>query len=176
MIEIIGENMNVVFERLNIPYSQTYSGDIGYWPKFGVYEISIDDLIWINVFSEETWAKEFPDSWWRYADGSNMGSPNCEFEINGHLIDAWQNEYHVDDLVDEYRRLPSYEQSEYEAHGGVEDYITDNYQYAHKDLLTYFCDELHVSTERNVCALAVDLAKYNEMSLAELFRIYGGSK
>ena len=46
--------------------------------------------------------------------------------------------------------------------------------YEYKDLLEYFCEELGASTEKNVCALAVDLAKYNGLTLSELFKIYGG--
>ena len=38
------------------------------------------------------------------------------------------------------------------------------------DLLTYFCDALGASQPKNVCALAVDMAKYNGMSMAELFQ------
>lgn len=176
MYELIGENMGVVFEKLNIPYMQGYSGNIGYWPNFGVYKVLEQHFPKLCDIPDEEWAKEFPESWWRYAKGSNMGTPNCEFVINGNKIDAWQNEWYVDDLVEEYRRLPIDEQIEYEADGGVEAYIADNYRYEYSNLLEYLCDELGASTEKNVCALATDLAKYNEMSIAKLFMIYGGSK
>ena len=49
-------------------------------------------------------------------------------------------------------------------------------QYGVEGAKEYFCDELGASTGKNVCALATDLAKYNEMSIAKLFMIYGGSK
>ena len=39
MYEFIGENMGVVFEKLDIQYMQGYSGSIGHWPNFGVYKI-----------------------------------------------------------------------------------------------------------------------------------------
>ena len=173
MYEFIGENMGVVFEKLNIPYMQGYSRSIGYWPNFGVYKILEQDFKKLCDIPDDEFVKEFPDSWWRYAEGSNMGTPNCEFIINGCKIDAWQNEWYVDDLVEGYNRLPLDEQLEY---GGVEGYISENYTYEYSDLLEYFCDELGASTEKNVCALATDLAKYNEMSIAKLFMIYGGSK
>lgn len=176
MYEFIGENMGVVFEKLNIPYMQGYSGNIGYWPNFGVYKVLEQHFPKLCDIPDEEWAKEFPESWWRYAKGSNMGTPNCEFVINGTKIDAWQNEWYVDDLVEEYGRLPIDEQIAYEADGGVDAYIADNYRYEYSNLLEYFCDELGASTEKNVCALATDLAKYNEMSIAKLFMIYGGSK
>ena len=173
MYELIGENMGVVFEKLNIPYMQGYSGSIGYWPNFGVYKIPEQYYPKLCDMSDDEFEKEFPESWWRYAEGSNMGTPNCEFIINGCQIDAWQNEWYVDDLVEEYNTLPLDEQLEYSS---VADYIAENYRYEYSNLLEYLCDELGVSTERNVCALATDLAKYNEMSIAKLFGIYGGSK
>ena len=173
MKEFIGENMGVIFEKLNIPYMQGYSGSIGYWQNFGVYKIFEQDFPKLCDIPDEEFEKQFPNSWWRYAEGSNMGTPNCEFIINGCQIDAWQNEWYVDDLVNEYNRLTPDEQLEYD---GVEDYIAENYTYEYPNLLDYLCNELGVSTEKNVCALATDLAKYNEMSMAQLFGIYGGSK
>lgn len=44
----------------------------------------------------------------------------------------------------------------------------------YRDLLTYLCEEMGCSAFRNVCALAKDLAKYNNMKLAELFAKYQG--
>lgn len=38
------------------------------------------------------------------------------------------------------------------------------------DLMTYFCDALGAGQPKNICALAVDMAKYNDMSMAELFQ------
>lgn len=173
MKEFIGENMGVVFEKLNIPYMQGYSGNIGHWPNFGVYKVLEQDFSKLCDMPDDEFEKEFPESWWRYAESSNMGTPNCEFVINGHQIDAWQNEWYVDDLVEEYYILPLDEQLEYNS---VEEYVDENYRYKYSNLLEYMCDELGVSTEKNVCALATDLAKYNEMSIALLFKLYGGSK
>ena len=43
------------------------------------------------------------------------------------------------------------------------------------DTLTeYLCDEVGVSTKKNVCATAVDLARANGMSMAKLFKTYEG--
>lgn len=44
----------------------------------------------------------------------------------------------------------------------------------YKDLLTYLCDEIGCSAFSNVCALTKDLAKYNNMTMAELFKKYQG--
>lgn len=42
------------------------------------------------------------------------------------------------------------------------------------DLLEYYEMELGASTEKNVCALSVDLAKQNNITMAELFEKYYG--
>lgn len=44
----------------------------------------------------------------------------------------------------------------------------------YEDLSDYLCSCVGASTGKNVCACAVDLAKYNNMSMAELFKKYEG--
>lgn len=39
-------------------------------------------------------------------------------------------------------------------------------------LTEYLCDNVGASLPKNVCACAVDLAKYNDMKLSELFETY----
>jgi hypothetical protein len=51
------------------------------------------------------------------------------------------------------------------------DYFRDR---KYPTLLCYFCDEIGASTEKNVCAIAVDLAALNNMTMAELFQKYQG--
>ena len=41
------------------------------------------------------------------------------------------------------------------------------------NLTEYLCDCVGASTGKNVCACAMDLAKYNDMTMAELFEKYG---
>ena len=41
------------------------------------------------------------------------------------------------------------------------------------NLSEYLCDCVGVSTGKNVCACVTDLAKYNDMTMAELFEKYG---
>lgn len=41
------------------------------------------------------------------------------------------------------------------------------------NLIEYLCDCVGASTGKNVCACAMDLAKYNDMTMAELFEKYG---
>lgn len=47
----------------------------------------------------------------------------------------------------------------------------ENFQYA--KLTDYLCYGIGASQSKNVCACCVDLAKYNDMTMAELFEKYG---
>lgn len=82
---------------------------------------------------------------WRYSEGSNQGDPNHLFVINGKELNAWK-ENEDDD----------YNQEEF------------------CDLLEYLNCEIGCSQPSNVCALATDLARYNNMKLSELFQKYQG--
>lgn len=44
----------------------------------------------------------------------------------------------------------------------------------YENLLQYLCYEVGCSQPGNVCALTIDLAKYNNMKLSELFQKYQG--
>lgn len=48
----------------------------------------------------------------------------------------------------------------------------ENFQYA--KLTDYLCYGIGASQPKNVCACVMDLAKYNNMTMAELFEKYGG--
>lgn len=173
MREIIGENLQTFIENMHVNAVKTYSGNIGYWPKFEVWEIPEDDYEKICGLSDEEYEQvASDDSWWRGANGSNQGIPFADFIVNGHSIVAWRNIYKLADLQVEWDELPSEEKAEYK---DFDDYCEVWFPKQYKDLLEYFCDELGASTERNVCALATDLAKYNDITMAELFRKYGGS-
>lgn len=47
----------------------------------------------------------------------------------------------------------------------------ENFQYA--KLTDYLCYGIGASQPKNVCACCVDLAKYNDVTMAELFEKYG---
>ena len=110
------------------------------------------------------------DSWWRGANGSNLGVPYQIFKINGKSLLAWCGR-NRDELYDEYNEMDEEERAEY---ARAEEYVEFFAPFEYSDLLTYFCEELGASTERNVCALATDLAKYNNITIGELFEKYGG--
>ena len=47
---------------------------------------------------------------------------------------------------------------------------------SYKSLTEYLCEFIGASTEKNVCACVMDLAKYNDMTMGELFETYEGNK
>lgn len=171
MVEIIGEHMMPVFEAIGIFPKNTYQGSIGYWKHFEVWELTEDQFNKIVAMPDDEFESVAIDgSWWRSAEGSNLGSINEIFLINDKSIRAWRNEYLVDDLHITWEELPAEERVEYK---DFEDYCDVWLPKYYNNILEYFCEEFGVSTEKNVCALATDLAKQNDMSIADLFKIYG---
>ena len=159
-IEILGgEGLERAFKALNIKAKRTYRGSKE--PYYEVWEIEKSDLY---VLEDAEWK----DAWgyWRYAKGSNMGTACSFFQVNGKELIAWdgdKRDYLIEDWFGEDDNVKSkfhYSMKEYE-----EKYMPREYD----TLLEYLCEELGVSTARNVCALAVDLAKTNGYTMAELF-------
>lgn len=175
MAEIIGENMSSVFDWLGIAPTKTFTGDIGSWHNFEVWELSADELCClIDNFNadanDEAWNSIEPeDKWWRYAEGSNQGVPQNEVVIKDTTIRAWINPYRRDWLEIEFEELPLEDKIEY---SGFEDYCNVWMPTNYENLMAYFHDEFHVGSEGNICALVTDLAAYNDMSIADIFRIY----
>jgi len=132
MKEIIGGNLDLTFKILGIEASKTHNG--GYYQVWELEDIeynkleALDDQIW-----EGNWG------WWRYSEGSNIGSVNKRFSINGHWIYAWKGA----NIINKY-----------------------------SNLIEYINTELDLSSERNICALTVDLAQQNRVTLSELFNKY----
>lgn len=82
---------------------------------------------------------------WRHCVGSTKGAVDNILIVNGKGLKCW-----------------------------YEDFEEEDFKPTHEDLLTYLCEECGGSTFKNVCALTVDLAKYNNMKLSELFKVYEG--
>lgn len=116
--------------------------------QYEVWEVSDKTFEIMCDMDEDKFARLCPDGMWRSAEGSNMGAPNTIIHVGENKILGWYS--------------PWDEDSEEE----LEIYASN--------LTKYFCYYLGVSQPRNVCALAVDLAKYNHMTLGELFNKYEG--
>ena len=172
MIEIIGENLKTFMDNMHINAILTYSGKIGYWDHFEVWEVNDDEFKRLCETTDEQFEQYAEDdAWWRQSDGSVMGSPCYDFVINGQPIVAWRDYRWEDRYMAYWETMSEEAKSKYkDAYDYCDMWMTTEY----KDILEYFCDELGVSAERNVCALATDLAKYNNMTIAELFERYGG--
>lgn len=114
---------------------------------YEVWELSDTDYEKISNMSEEEFEKlaDSENSWWRYATGSVLMFPKDNIKINNQDIIAWA------DSIYENKKKREYD-----------------------SLLEYFCDHLGLSQPRNVCAVSVDLAKYNNMTMGELFTKYEG--
>lgn len=166
-VEIIGQNLSYVFNKLNISnFKCTYVCD-----RFCVYEIDDSGLEKLNNITDEYWEENFKCCWYRCAEGSNLGNVNFEFIINGSKIKAWRSESKNIEAIKEYNELDEDEKQEYKNLG---EYIKEWFIFSYDNLLNYYCFELGVSTERNICAVSVDLAKQNNMKISELFKKYNG--
>lgn len=171
-IEILGGGgLSSTLKKLGIEYKKTYYKKVDhkkkYDPHYEVYEISKQDMKRMEDMGE--WPENY--GWWRWAKGSNMGTPFSFFTINGKELIAWDG-YKREDLRDDWYDEPDEEKAAY--HYSFKEYEEVQYPRVYDNLSTYFCEELGASTERNVCALAVDLAKANGMTMAQLFKTYEG--
>lgn len=142
MAEIYAGHMDQFFEKSGLTGTCTYRNVDKHGVKREVWEISEEDLETMSEMSEEEFAAiAGENAWWRYAKGSNMRKPTGTFFINGVEVKGW------------------------EARG--------NYGYkarcSYESLMDYFCNHIGASQPRNVCALAVDMARHNNMSMGKLF-------
>ena len=71
--------------------------------------------------------------------------PDVEFEVNGETLIGWDSPIYSSKIGHKY-----------------------------KSLSDYLCNCVGASQPRNVCACAMDLAKYNDMTMGELFDKYEG--
>ena len=169
MVEILGDNLKTFFTNMkyvmpNDDAECTYKG-----AKYEVWSVTDEMLALMCEMSEEefdvlsnyeaiskgTWA------WWRHCSGSIMDVPTTIFCINGQKLLAWEGGFN-----DEYY---CEECDEYEIG-------CDECKRLRRTFLTlteYLC-HIGASQPKNVCALAIDLAKYNNITLSELFMKYEG--
>lgn len=167
MAEILGGGaLYKAFRELGIEATRTYKGSDK--PYYQVWELSKDDLRKLEYHEE--WKDEW--GWWRYAKGSNMGTPFDFFTINGKELIAWENQYKRMDLRDDWEEEPDDEKAAY--HYSFKEYVAVHCPNEYDSLTEYMGEELQASNGTNVCALAVDLARANGMTMAKLFEIYEG--
>ena len=115
MSEILGGNgLHKAFRELEIDAVRTYKGKEK--PYYEVWELSKDDLKKLEYTTE--WEDEW--GWWRYAKGSDMGTPFDFFTVNGKELIAWEGTKREDlrddwaDESDEEKAAYHYSFKEYE--------------------------------------------------------------
>lgn len=147
MVEILGGNLRPFFENMcrleGVIALIGYENTIKNYGKIEVIQLKDEDFDKIKDMSEEKFIQlAGEDAWWRHAEGSNLGVPYGKFIINHHRVRGWESR-------NEYGRYKA----------------RCNYD----SLLDYFCNHIGASQPRNICALATDMAKYNNMTMSELF-------
>lgn len=163
---LCGEGINKAFKDLGIEAKQTYCGEV-----YEVWELSEDNYDKLLQKSDalktgvdwffdlfDHWQDDW--GWWRYSPGSNIEDyPTRVFHIRGKDMIGYLNDHRFDSMF--------YEEP---------DESDELWYFTHEKLTEYICDEIGASTESNVCAVAMSLAKLNNISMGELFTIYEGVK
>lgn len=146
MKEILGDNLKRFFDTID---KHCNNADITYaGDEYEVWKVSDKLFEQMCEMTEEEFVElAGEDAWWRQSEGSVLGVPDTTVYINGQEMLGWNKRW-----ADEDEKWEIHEHS-----------LTD-----------YLCDQIGVSQPRNVCACAMDLAKYNNMSMSELFRKYEG--
>lgn len=154
MVKILGKNLKQFFDTIDNPPNDaeiTYAGD-----RYEVWEVSDELFKKMCDMSEEEFVElAGEDTWWRQSNGSILGQPNAIMLVNGKELKCWTKE-------------------ENNFYGTCWCYGEEELQKEHGPLSEYLCDEVGASLPKNVCACAVDLAKYNDMTMGELFEKYEG--
>ena len=142
MKEILGKNLKKFFDTIDNPPNDAEITYAG--DKYEVWKVS-DELFekMCNMTEEKFIGIAGEDAWCRQSYGSNLGYPNAEFEVNGKNLTGWDSPIYDSKIGNKYENLSD-----------------------------YLCNCIGVSQPRNVCACAVDLAKYNDMTMGELFEKY----
>lgn len=147
MKEILGGNLKKFFDTIDKDCKNadiTYAGE-----RYEVWSVS-DELFekMCNMIEENFVELAGEDGWWRQSDGCNLGRPYEKNTVNGHKLISWSKGYFY---AEESRRSRKYE-----------------------SLSDYLCNVVGCSQPRNVCACAMTLAKYNGMTMGELFGKFEG--
>lgn len=112
--------------------------------EYEIWKVSESVFNKLDNYKEEKWCETFPDSWWRYSTGSVLETPDTLIKINGFQLYGWKDNHFNPEYDDELR-------TEWES------------------LTSYLCNNIGASQPKNVCALCVDLAKFNGLTLGELW-------
>lgn len=179
-VEILaGDGIENAFKALSIKANCTYkrrmpSEDGHYYgEEYEIWEISKETLTMISEIDN----KEWKDDWgfWRYAEGSNLADkPTRQFIINNKRVLAWYNQDKLDKYLDSFLEpayINEFSNEDAAREELIREYWKDECMYS--DFYQYCSEEWGVSTERNVCAISVELARLNNMTMGELLNKIG---
>lgn len=169
MKEILGGNLKRFFDAIAPNYNDadiTYAGEM-----YEVWKVSDELFEKMNNMSEEEFVElAGDDAFWRYSDGSVLGVTDAIYIVKEEELHAWDGCRRKEIL-----RCKFCEEKEHIGCKMTENDMLDCYgERKYTSLLEYLYDEVGASQPKNVCALAMDLAKANNMSIGELFRKYEG--
>lgn len=144
-MEILGGNLKSFFNKMNNQQNEaenTYFGD-----KFEVWDVSENLYNKMYGMTEDEFLKlAGEDAWWRNCEGSVLQYlKRGTIDINGKEMIGWIEMYGKNII---------------------------HYDLSYCSLTEYLCEFIGASTGKNVCACAKDLAKYNNMTMGELFNEY----
>ncbi|BAR82333.1 hypothetical protein KNN_01487 [Bacillus thuringiensis serovar tolworthi] len=144
---LVQGNITEDLKRLGINATRTYGDET---TSYQVYEVSEEDFRKLSDDAEnmDTDDSHWKNGGWRWDTGSNQPIPTDKAEVNNQELVCWVETINDDE----------------------ETYRNDWYV----DLLEYLDVGVGCTAFRNVCAVTKDLAKYNNMSMAELFKKYQG--
>jgi hypothetical protein len=132
------------FARLGVKATLTFDSGRQEWD---VYEVSPRDFkLLCDDPDDEAWNKG--ECGWRYAEGSNLGSVDKRYRVNGHYLVGWSGEQ------------GSYDGNELG-------------RYPFKNLREFLENIVGCTTTRNVSACLVCLATQNGMKVSQLLARYG---
>lgn len=167
MREILANNLQSLFDNTSLNGKCTYRGN-----TYEVWEVSDEDFKIMCDMSEEEFEKVCPDGMWRSSEGSSMSSSYNKWIINNNEILAWDGGDRENYFEEYCKDCEDYCDDMCEANN--DDILNCCGERKYDTLLNYMCDEIGASQPKNVCALAVDLAKANNMKMSDLFKIYEG--
>ncbi|MGE6504361.1 hypothetical protein ACQKF0_29450 [Bacillus wiedmannii] len=144
---LVQGNVTEDLKRLGVNATRTYGSEETYYQ---VYELSDKEFekLYAQCMNEDDNDEHWQNGGWRWNTGSNKPIPTDKAEVNHKELVCWVEK--INDDEETYRN----------------DWFVD--------LLEYLDVGVGCTAFRNVCAVTKDLAKYNNMSMAELFKKYQG--
>lgn len=160
--------MNDFFNNTKFNAKCTYQIYNKYEGFLEIWEVKDEDFEKMCDMTEEEFSKYTESGWWRYAKGSNMGVPCIEYEINGVKIMAWDGSIRENYYSDFCNNCS--DRKNKSCNAAETDILECCGKRKYNSLLDYLWNEIKISQPKNICALTVDLAQYNHMTLGELFK------